>query len=176
MGFAVDPTREIGKSAPAQAAFACETPALTVPFFGYESQWGKQTEIDIHRLERRRPGINSLEVASGNVSQQGTVRGRCRRQDDFFRAALGGGKPTREQADRSGFYVAFATGDLASEAPARVCFEPQRSVEKFRRVDERVAMQTAQSGKFGVLQAGNGAENADLFGVLKLGLKADHAR
>ena len=35
-------------------------------------------------------------------------------------------------------------------------------------------MQAAEAGKFGVLQAGNGAKNTDLLAVLQLGLEADH--
>ena len=35
-------------------------------------------------------------------------------------------------------------------------------------------MQAAEPGEFGVLQAGNGAEDAHLLAVLQLGLEADH--
>ena len=35
-------------------------------------------------------------------------------------------------------------------------------------------MQAAEAGEFGILQAGNGAEDAHLLGVFELGLEADH--
>src|SRR3546814_14026220 len=44
----------------------------------------------------------------------------------------------------------------------------------FRRADEAVAVEAAQPRELGLLQAGDGAEQADLFGMLELGLEADH--
>ena len=52
--------------------------------------------------------------------------------------------------------------------------EAQRRVEQLRRIDEGVAVQPAQPRELGLLEAGDGAEQADLLGMLQLGLEADH--
>src|SRR3546814_8291200 len=68
----------------------------------------------------------------------------------------------------------FRSGDLAREADMRRRFQAELPVEQFRRADEAVAVEAAQPRELGLLQAGDGAEQADLFGMLELGLEADH--
>src|SRR5262249_57452020 len=70
--------------------------------------------------------------------------------------------------------IALGPGDLSGEGQARITFEPQRAVEELGRVDERVAVQTTQTRELGVLQSGNGAEDAHLLAMLELGLEAHH--
>ena len=78
---------------------------------------------------------------------------RRRRRHERLAAALGGGKARRQQADGGGFHIALAAGDLAGKAPARIGLQPQRLVEQLRRIEKGVAMQAAEPGEFGVLQA-----------------------
>jgi hypothetical protein len=50
----------------------------------------KQAEIDVHRLERARPGIDGLDMAAGDVVEQRAMRGGRRRRH--------GGVPSRSAA------------------------------------------------------------------------------
>ena len=70
--------------------------------------------------------------------------------------------------------VALAAGDLSGKAQPRLGLEPQRLVEQLWRIEEGVAVQPAEPRELGALEAGNGAKDADLFGVAELGLEADH--
>ena len=70
--------------------------------------------------------------------------------------------------------VALAAGDLSGKAQPRLGLEPQRLVEQLWRIEEGVAVQPAEPRKLGVLEPGNGAEDADLFAVAELGLEAHH--
>ena len=88
-------------------------------------------------------------------------------------ARIGRGIEAGDQADAGGFHIAFAARHLAGEAQPRLRAQPQLAVEQLRRIQEGVAMQAAEPGEFGVLQPGNGAEDALLRAVLQLGLEAD---
>ena len=79
------------------------------------------------------------------------MRCGCRRRHNPLAAAFGGGEASGQQTDGGGLNIAFATGDLAGKTPLRLRLEAQRVVEEFGRIQERIAMQSAQTGKFGVL-------------------------
>ena len=100
-----------------------------------------------------RAGVDGLDVPAGNVREQGAMRRGRRRRIERFAAPLGRGKAAGEEADGRGFHIALAAGDLAGEAPARIGLEPQRFIEKLGRIEEGVAVQAAEPGEFGVLQA-----------------------
>src|SRR3546814_9679935 len=102
----------------------------------------------------------------------GFGRGRGRGQGTAGK--FGGGEARGDKADRGAFDIAFTAGDLAREADMRRRFQAELPVEQFRRADEAVAVEAAQPRELGLLQAGDGAEHADLFGMLELGLEADH--
>ena len=97
------------------------------------------------------PVICASNAPCAVVAGGGTIR---------FAAAFGGGEASGQQADGRGLNIAFATGDLAGKTPLRLRLEAQRVVEEFRRIQERIAMQSAETGEFGVLQTRNGSENA----------------
>ncbi len=127
------PEREIGQSALAHRRFLGQVLGRTAAMFAAVfveccglSERRKQTKIDVHRLERGRTGIDGIDVAAGDVAEQGAVRRGDRRRCDGLAPALGGGKACGQQSDRGGFDIAFAAGDLAGEAPARIGFEPQQ--------------------------------------------------
>ena len=52
--------------------------------------------------------------------------------------------------------------------------ELQRRIEQGGRIDVGVAVQPAEPRELGILEAGDGAEDAHLLGMLQLGLEADH--
>ena len=52
--------------------------------------------------------------------------------------------------------------------------QPQLLVEQLGRTNEAVAVNAAQPREFGILQPGDGAEDAHLLAMLQLGLEADH--
>src|SRR4029079_5854339 len=79
-----------------------------------------------------------------------------------------------DQADAGRFDVAFTTGHLAGEAKSRLCAQAQLRVQQLRRIQESIPMKAAKPGKFSVLQAGNGAENALLRAVFQFRLKPNH--
>src|SRR4029079_6027035 len=91
-----------------------------------------------------------------------------------FAAPLGSREAAGQQADRRGFDITLAAGDLAGETQARRCSEPQGFVQQLRRVEKRVAVNPAKPRELGLLQSRNGAEDAHLLGMLELGLEADH--
>ena len=133
----------------------------------------EQPEIDVHRLERARPGVDRLDMPAGDVGEQRAVRRGRRRHVEGLAAPLGGGEASGHQADRGAFDIAFAAGDLAGKAQARHRTEPQRAVEQLRRVEEGVAVKAAEPREFRVLEAGDHAEHPHLLGMLELGLEAD---
>ena len=134
----------------------------------------EQAEIDVHRLERARSGLDGLDVAAGDMAEQ-------RRRAPWSPAAassdcaarVGRGIEAGDQADAGGFHIALAAGHLAGKAQPRLRAQPQLAVQQLWRVEEGVAMQAAEPGEFGVLEPGNGAEHALLRAVLQLGLEAD---
>src|SRR5271165_1687080 len=109
-------------------------------------------------------------MTAGDVGEQRAVRGGRRRREEPLAAPLSRGKAAGKEADGGRFHVAFAAGDLAGKAQARLGFEPQRLVEQFWRIEEGVTMQAAEPREFRALKSGNCAEDADLFGMAQLGL------
>src|SRR6185312_9765156 len=103
-------------------------------------------------------------------AQRGGDRRRLERRAPRVRRGVEAG----EQADAGGFHIALAAGHLAGEAQPRLRAQPQLAVEELWRVQEGVAMQAAEPGEFGVLEARNGTEYALLRAVVQLGLKTDH--
>ena len=87
--------------------------------------------------------------------------------------ALGGGHAAGEEAHRRALDVALDAGDLAGEAQPRVGAQPHAAVEQPRRVQEGVAVDAAEPGEGGVLEAGDRPEHLGLRAVLHLGLEAD---
>ncbi len=69
---------------------------------------GKEAEIDVHRLERARTGIDGLDMAAGDVAEQRAMGGGRRRQDDRLAEPFRGGKAAGEKANGGGLDIAFA--------------------------------------------------------------------
>ncbi len=135
----------------------------------------EQPEVDVHRLERRTAGVvGHLDVAAGDVIDERAVRRRCGRHGPRQTPGLRGGGAAGEKPGGGALHIALDAGDLSGEAQPRHGVEPQLTVDEARRVEERVAVQPAEPGELGALQAGDGAEQADLLAVLQLGLEADH--
>ena len=84
------------------------------------------------------------------------------------------GEAAGEEADRRRLDIALAAGDLSGKAQPRHGLEPQRRVEQFRRIEERIAVQPAEPGELGLGEAGDGPEDPHLLGMFQLGLEADH--
>ncbi len=64
--------------------------------------------------------------------------------------------------------------DRPGKAQARGRLQAQAAVQQLRRVEEGVAMQAAEAREFRLSETRDHAEDAHLFGVLQLGLEADH--
>ena len=80
----------------------------------------EQPEIDVHRLERARTGIDRLDMVAGDVGRAARhARWSRGGGDDRLAAPLGRGEAAGEQADRGRFHIALAAGDLAGEAQPR---------------------------------------------------------
>ena len=77
---------------------------------------GKEAEIDVHRLERARAGVDQFDVAAGDVVEERADRRRRRRRRERPAEPLGGGEASGDQADRGALDIALAAGDLAGEA------------------------------------------------------------
>src|SRR6202035_5279136 len=101
-----------------------------------------------------------LDMAAGDMAEQRAVGGGQGRQKRRLVAPVRGGKAAGEQPDRGRFHVALAPGNLSREAQPRHRLEPQRGIEKFGRIKEGVAMQTAEPGELGVGEPWNAAEDA----------------
>ena len=84
------------------------------------------------------------------------------------------GEAPGEETDRRRLDIALAARDLSGKAQPRHGVEPQRRVEQFRRIEERVAVKAAEPGEFGLVEARNRPEDSYLFGMFQLGLEADH--
>src|SRR6266699_2027534 len=91
--------------------------------------------------------------------QRAQRRGHGRRFERL-RPCVRSGIEACDQADAGGFHVALAAGHLAGEAQPRLRAQAQLSIEEFWRVQEGVAVQAAEPGEFGVLEAWNGTEHA----------------
>src|ERR1700677_2436988 len=108
-------------------------------------------------------------MASRNMSDQGAMRrGRRRKERPFF-TPFRGSEATGKKADRRRLDIALAARDLSGKAQRRHSLEPQRGVEQFGRIEESVAVQPAEPREFGMFEARDGPENADLLVVPKLG-------
>src|SRR3546814_15543956 len=77
---------------------------------------------------------------------------------------VGGREPGGDEAVCGVFDIDFTAGDRAREASMRRRFQAELPVEQFRRADEAVAVEAAQPRELGLLQAGDGAEQADQIG------------
>src|SRR5206468_2459668 len=73
-----------------------------------------------------------------------------------------------EQSYRSAFDITFAAGNLAGEADVRHRLEAQLAVQQARGIDEAVAVDPSQPREFGIFEARDGAEDADLLAVFQL--------
>ena len=88
-----DPAVEIGERARDSARFLATVFAgprsrlPSGPLFGTCGQRRKQAEIDVHRLERARAGVDGLDMAAGDVAEQRAMRGGRRRQRRASRRA-----------------------------------------------------------------------------------------
>src|SRR5271163_4174836 len=134
---------------------------------------GEEAEINVHRLERARAGVDRVDVAAGDVVQERADRRCWRRGLEIEAKPLGGGEPAGDQADRGAFDIALAAGDLAGEAQARRGLEPQPGVNEARRIEIGVAMHAAEPGELRLFEPGDHAEDASLLAVFELGLEAD---
>src|SRR5580704_14575537 len=101
-------------------------------------------------------------MAAGDVADERAMRGGRRRQRRRLAEPFRRGKAPGEEPDRRRLDIALAAGDLAGKTQPRRRFEPQRRVEQFWRIEERVAMKAAEPGKLGIAEAGNAAKNPRL--------------
>src|SRR5436190_13785440 len=109
-----------------------------------------------------------------DVREQRAMRGGRRRRKDHFSLPLGGWKPAGEKTDGGGFNITLTARDLAGEPQARLGTKAQRRIEQLWRMEERVAMQTAQAGELGLFQPWNTAKDARLLAMPEFRLEADH--
>src|SRR5689334_24777964 len=112
-------------------------------------------------------------MPAGYMGKQRTMRGGRRRRNGLRAKPFGSRKVAGEQAYRSRLNITFAAGDLSGKAQPRLCAQAQRTVQQLRRIDESVAMQTAEPGELGLHKTRNHAEDPHLLGVLQLGLEAN---
>src|SRR5271168_5041760 len=133
----------------------------------------KQAEVDVHRLERARAGVDRFDVAAGDVVQERADRSCWRRGLEIEAKPLGGGEPAGDQADRRALDIAFAAGDLAGEAQAWARLQPQPGVNKARRIEIGVTMHPAEPGELRLFEPRDQTEDATLLAVFELGLEAD---
>src|SRR5271166_6572182 len=134
----------------------------------------KQAEIDIHGLERARTRINGLDMATGDVGKQRTMGGGVRWRNYIFAKTLCGREAAGQEPDRRGLDIALTAGDLSGEAKPRLRSQPQRSIQGFRRINERIAMQAAEPCKFGFGKSRNSPKDMQLLTMFQLGLKTHH--
>src|SRR5262245_167185 len=154
------------------ALFALGAQSLT--FASRHGQRREQPEVDVHGLKGTGPVGLGAEMPTGNMAEERTERRRGRgeapgKAATFRRRGLSG-----EEANGGAFHVAFAARDLAREPQPRGDPQAQAGVEKLGRIQEGVAVQSAEAGKLRLLEARNGAQDAHLFTVLELGLEANH--
>src|SRR6478735_5468274 len=112
-------------------------------------------------------------MAAGDVAEQGSERRRARRARQRFAARVGCRIEAGDQADAGGFHIAFTARHLAGKAQPRLCAQAQLAVEQLWRIEEGVAMQTAEAGELGLLEPRNGAEDALLLAIFQLRLETD---
>src|SRR4051812_11523600 len=107
--FASDPAFEIAEGEARKLTLLCggllrTAQAFAVRAAGWNTgQRREQSEIDVHRLERARTGIDGLdmiaEMAAGDVSEQRAMCGGGRRWNERLAALLGCGETSGQQAD-----------------------------------------------------------------------------
>ena len=126
-----NPARHVGKRARTQRTFARQVLRRAASEFtavrierGRRRQRREQTEIHVHRLVGRRAGIDGLDMATGDVGEQRAMRGGWRWRNDRLSKPLSGREAPCQQSDRSALDIAFAAGDLAGEAQARIIPQP----------------------------------------------------
>ena len=138
---------------------------------------GDKSEVDVHGLEAAGRGAwfrRNAKMPPGDVGEQRTER-RCSRRRRLRKPEpLSGCKPARQQPDGRALDIPFDARDLTGKPQPRIGLETQRPVEQLGRIEIRVAMQPAETGKFRVGEAGDHAQHARLLAVLQLGLEADH--
>ena len=108
------------------------------------------------------------------MTQQRAQGGGGGRGHGLVAQNLGGGEASGQKTDRGAFHIAFHAGDLARKTQMRRSLQPQGPIEQTGGIEKGIAVKAAQPREFCLLQAGNGAEDADLFGMFQLGLKAHH--
>ena len=127
----------------------------------------EQAEIDVHRLERARPGLDGLDMAAGDVAEQrpSAVVGGRRLERLPERSPRRKARPSGRCAD---FPHSPRSRSSGRRSAAAAWPQPQLPVEQLRRVQEGVAVQAAEPGEFGVLEARDGAEDPLLRAVFSL--------
>src|SRR5688572_28457459 len=175
----IEPRREIRQGARGDALPAGSRPVLALEPLASRIvaglvDSGKQTEVDVHGLERPWTRVDRLDMSAGNVPEEGSKGRRCRRRLRTQPAPFGNGKSSGQEANGGAFDVAFDASDLAGETQSRLGAKPQQPVKEPGTVQERVAMQAAEAGKLRAFQPGDGAKDAGLLAMSELGLEADH--
>src|SRR5215469_14632491 len=111
------------------------------------SERGKQTEIDVHRLERAAARLDGFDMAAGDMAEQGAERRGRRRRRQRRAADVGGGVKTRDQPDACRFHIALAAGHLPGKAQARLGAKAKLCIEQLWRIEKSVAMQPTEACK-----------------------------
>src|SRR5205085_4333936 len=126
----------------------------------------KQSKIHVHWLEC----LGNCRAA--DVAQQCAKRSGRRRRSDMSSEHLGRGKATREQSHCGALHVTFDAGDLSCKTQVGTQLQSQLRIEQLRRVEKRVAMETAQPRELRLPKAGDHPKNSNLLGMLQLGLES----
>src|SRR3954451_25061834 len=112
-------------------------------------------------------------MAAGDGPEERAERSRARWGRKLFAACISRSVEAGDQADAGRLDVTLAARHLAGKAEPRLRAQAQLAVEQLWRIQEGVAMQAAEASEFGLLQTGNGAEDALLLAIFQLGLEAD---
>src|SRR5437763_14184741 len=112
-------------------------------------------------------------MAPGDMPEQRAQRRGHGRRFERLRPYVRRGIEACDQADAGGFHIALAAGHLAGKAQPWLRAQAQLAIQQLWRVQEGVAVQAAEPGEFGVLEARNGPEHALLCAIVQLGLEAD---
>src|SRR5437763_16356657 len=113
-------------------------------------------------------------MAPGDMPEQRAQRRGHGRRFERLRPYVRRGIEACDQADAGGFHITLAAGHLAGKAQPRLRAQSQLTLKELSRVPAGVAMQAAEPGEFGVLEAWHGAELARLRAVVQLVLAAHH--
>src|SRR5207248_8021870 len=112
-------------------------------------------------------------MSAGHMIDERAMSGRHGRQIEVLSAPFCGEHPTGKQSGCGTLDIAFDTGDLPGESKARIGFEPQLGIEKFRAVEKGIAVKTAEPRELGLLKARYCPEDTNLLGVFELRLESD---